>query len=376
MLPIRSTRRPRRRRPARTRSALVVAGALVVAACVAGVSANGDDGRGGVYDDASGAERITMTEDDADANGAMRAEHRSHMAMDDTLSSSSSSFESAAMGPGGDGEDEASMMDVDDEPRDVNRANEEVDADAPPEEPRWTKHYERESGKWYYYDASTGTSQWEVPVGFVEEEGKEEPPRVEPEPEREDNAFEREYEMRESEREPEPEMREPEPELEMREPEPEPEMREPEPTPEMREPEPEPEMREPEPTPEMREPEPEPEMREPEPTPGEAKPTKPKSSRGHGQSQRMDVAANVDSEEAIAALRDWLGANKVPLQADASPADTVKAAADTLLRTSKVMKTLKKSEDDLKTLIEEQKERLAMRVSTEEYDVKSEELER
>jgi hypothetical protein len=108
----------------------------------------------------------------------------------------------------------------------------------------------------------------------------------------------------------------------------------------------------------------------------ETKPMKPKSSRGHGQSQRIDVASNVDSEEAIAALRKWLGANKVPVQADASPADTVKAAADTLLRTSKVMKTLKKSEDDLKSLIEEQNERLAMRVSTEEYVGKIEELER
>jgi hypothetical protein len=210
---IRSTRRrcPSRSRAATRTSAvkitLVVAGALVIVAGVAGTSAT--DGQG-VYDDASGAERITLTtngeEDDAGATHAERS-----MPMDDNLVSS---FDSGgSMRPDDDGDAWGSVVD---EPQDLYRASDEdvgVDADVPPEEQRWTKHYERESRKWYYYDASTGTSQWEVPVGFVEEEEAEEP-RIEPEEERK-HAFERVYEMRESEREPEPEpVPEPEPEPE------------------------------------------------------------------------------------------------------------------------------------------------------------------
>ena len=69
--------------------------------------------------------------------------------------------------------------------------------------------------------------------------------------------------------------------------------------------------------------------------------------------QKIDVPVGLSADESLHALREWMAANKIPVNVDASAGETVEAISATLLKTSKAMRAMKKNSDDLKRELEE-----------------------
>ena len=93
--------------------------------------------------------------------------------------------------------------------------------------------------------------------------------------------------------------------------------------------------REPEPEQEL---DPEPERKpEPEEEPEAAPQLRPKVA------QKVSIPPDSDAETALLYLREWLSVNRVPVKHDATAVETVAAVSDSLLKTSKAMRSMKKT---------------------------------
>ena len=64
--------------------------------------------------------------------------------------------------------------------------------------------------------------------------------------------------------------------------------------------------------------------------------------------QKVLVPPTASTDEALRILREWLVANRIPVKSDTSPADTITAVTNTLLRSAKAIKAMKKTEQELR----------------------------
>jgi len=64
--------------------------------------------------------------------------------------------------------------------------------------------------------------------------------------------------------------------------------------------------------------------------------------------QKLLVPPTASADEALRILREWLVANRIPVKSDTSPADTITAVTNTLLRSGKAIKAMKKTEQELR----------------------------
>jgi hypothetical protein len=70
--------------------------------------------------------------------------------------------------------------------------------------------------------------------------------------------------------------------------------------------------------------------------------------------QKVLVPPTASTDEALRILREWLVANRIPVKSDTSPADTITAVTNTLLRSGKAIKAMKKTEQELRQALNTQ----------------------